>query len=224
MNGIDSRYLTEKLALNIAGEELSLIRVTNTDELYAELIAKGEGHPDVKDERIPYWADLWPSALALAEEVLQSTRIKPGTSVLEIGCGLGLPGIAAGIKGAKVKMTDYVSEPLDFASINWKLNLSSEPDLAILDWRTPGQSFAAEVVLASDIAYEKRTFEFLPHAFRTLLKPGGVILLSEPNRAVAAEFFKTLPSKGFAFSRKTAKVQLNGRENEVCVYEIRDIS
>jgi predicted nicotinamide N-methyase len=224
MNEMNSRYETEQLELRIEKKDFRLIRVTNTDVLYAELIAKGEEHPDVKDERIPYWADLWPSALALAEEVLLNPLVKPGTTVLEIGCGLGLPGIAAGMKGAKVKMTDYVHEPLDFAGMNWELNLPSKPDLDVLDWRAPDKSFAAELILASDIAYEKRSFEFLPHAFRTLLKPGGVILLSEPNRSLAIDFFRTLPSKGFSFKQKTVKVQLNGRENTVCVYEIRDIS
>ncbi len=224
MNGINSRYSTEKLTLRLAEKDFYLLRVTNTDELYAELIAKGEEHPDVKDERIPYWADLWPSALALAEEVLVNPLVKPGASVLEIGCGLGLPGIAAAKKGARVQMTDYVQEPLDFVKLNWALNLTSIPDLQVMDWRSADPNLAADIVLASDIAYEKRVFEFLPKAFRTLLKPGGVVLLSEPNRSLARDFFRTLPQLGFSFTRKTRKVSLNGRENEVCVYEIRDNS
>ena len=90
MKGPDNRYETEELSLDVAGEPFRLLRVTNTDQLYVELVAKGEAHADVADERIPYWADLWPSALALALEVIENEKITPGTRVLEIGCGLNV--------------------------------------------------------------------------------------------------------------------------------------
>jgi predicted nicotinamide N-methyase len=224
MKGIDTRYETEKLNLQLAGRAVQIIRVTNTDDLYASLIAKGADHPDVKDERIPYWADLWPSALALAEEVMESQHIKPGVSVLEIGCGLGLPGIAAGMKGASVVLSDYVQEPLDFAAFNWGLNLSSAASLALLDWREPVAGMETDLLLASDVAYEKRSFEYLLKAFRSLLKPGGRVLLSEPNRMLAAGFFANLRGERFEWEQKRRKITLNGRENEVCIYEIRDNS
>jgi predicted nicotinamide N-methyase len=215
-----SRYITEELDIQLSGRDLKILRVTNTDELYAELVAKGEDHEDVADERIPYWADLWPSSLALAKEVFENPLMIPGAKVLEIGCGLALPGIAAGMRGADVLLTDYLQEPLDFACRNWKLNLSSEPRSQILDWRNPDPGLSADLILASDVAYEKRSFDGLLNAFRTLLKPGGTILLSEPNRLMAKEFFKNLSSHGFKHSSKTVRIALNGRDNEVCVYYI----
>jgi predicted nicotinamide N-methyase len=223
MQPISDRYKTEQLDMRLAGHNLSLVRVTNTDELYAELVAKGESHADVADERIPYWADLWPSAVALAEEVLVHPLITPGTQVLEIGCGLALPGIAAALRGAELTLTDYLAEPLLFAEYNWKLNLKTAPRLALLDWRAPSGFPPADVLLASDVAYEKRSFDHLPAAFKHLLKPGGTILLSEPNRLMARHFIESLPSQGFSVSRKSVPVKLNGRVNEVSVYEIREI-
>jgi hypothetical protein len=38
------------------------------------------------DERIPYWADVWESAIVLAEELSQLDG--RGLSLLELGCGL----------------------------------------------------------------------------------------------------------------------------------------
>ncbi len=221
MHGVDERYVTEELQLELSGKSIRMLRVTNTDQLYAELVAKGNTSEDVKDERIPYWADLWPSAIALAKEVLQSASIKEGTRVLEIGCGLALPGIAAGLKGAEVLMTDYMKEPLDFASINWKMNLPSTPALMRFDWRNPDPGLNYEVILASDIAYEKRSFDALLKTFRTLLPPSGLILLSEPNRLMARDFILNLPSEGFEVQQKGLQVPFHGRNNEVSVYEIR---
>src|SRR5580698_6627041 len=46
------------------------------------------------DEYLPYWADLWPAARMLAKAVL-AEPLPLGLTALEVGCGLGLPGIAA---------------------------------------------------------------------------------------------------------------------------------
>src|SRR5262245_66371528 len=51
-----------------------------------------------RDEYMPYWADLWPAARMLAKAILNQDW-EPGLEVLEIGCGLGLPGIAAVARG-----------------------------------------------------------------------------------------------------------------------------
>ncbi|HXC06288.1 MAG TPA: hypothetical protein VNZ86_16130 [Bacteroidia bacterium] len=224
MKGADTPYETEELQLTLGGTLFRVQRVTNTDALYAALVAKGAGHPDVQDERIPYWADLWPSALALAETVLEHPEIGKGTEVLEIGCGLALPGIAAGTKGARVTLTDYMEEPLAFARHNWSLNLSSQPLLARLDWRKPEGINPSAVLLASDIAYEKRAFDYLEQAFRKLVKPGGLILLSEPRRLLAQPFLDELPSRGFVLKPSEREVLLNKRKYCVNVYEIREKS
>src|ERR1700693_4992372 len=47
-----------------------------------------------QDEYMPYWADLWPAARMLAKVILRE-KWTPGIEALELGCGLGLPGIAA---------------------------------------------------------------------------------------------------------------------------------
>ena len=49
------------------------------------------------DERIPYWANVWESALVLAEDLAGLDG--GGRSFLELGCGLGLPAIVAVRRG-----------------------------------------------------------------------------------------------------------------------------
>ena len=213
-------YQTEKKTITIGEFEISLLSISNVDELYAHLVSKGDEHEDVKDERIPYWADLWPSALGLAQFLVQSRIIKRGITVHEMGCGLGLPGIIAGKFGAEVLFSDYLTEVLGFTEQNWNLNLTAKASFKKMDWRHPDLNTKAEVLLASDVAYEKRSFEFLPKAFKSLVFPCGKILVSEPNRLYAQEFFDSLRFHGFNVAKHNMTVSMNGISNSINVFEI----
>ncbi|MDX1941417.1 MAG: 50S ribosomal protein L11 methyltransferase [Saprospiraceae bacterium] len=216
-------YQTEELELDIAGIPIKILQITNVDDLYERLIAKGEGHEDVQDERIPYWAELWPAAIGLSEHLVKSNVIKPGMTVLEIGCGLGLPGIIATKLGANVILTDYLEEALTFAKCNSELNNLNEIKFNIMDWRNPSPILAADIILASDITYEKRFFEFLPNAFRTLCKPGGSIIVSDPDREAAKDFFDSIENEGFTKQLFTYDVRplLGGKNVTIKVFHLQ---
>jgi predicted nicotinamide N-methyase len=212
-------------AISIGSLTVQLDSLTNFDELFDRLLAKGDDSEEVQDERIPYWSDLWPSAVALSLYMAESGIVTPATSVIEIGCGLGLPGVVAGMLGARdVLFTDYLEEPLEYARRNWELNCAHPARYRRLDWREPDPALAADVVLASDIAYETRFFPYLPHAFKTLCKPGGCILFSEPGREVAQAFLDLLPSLGFEVNTAIVEGELNKLPYRVGVYALRPIS
>ena len=63
-----------------------------------------------EEEFLPYWAELWPSGLALARHV--AARELRGLRVLELGCGLGLPALAAALRGADVLATDWAEDAI----------------------------------------------------------------------------------------------------------------
>jgi predicted nicotinamide N-methyase len=216
--GLPPGYRTRPFELQLEGLPISLTLVENLDELLDELIAKGPAHEDVKDERIPYWAELWPAAMGLGRHLLRHGCIRPGMSVLELGCGLGLPGIVAGKCGAVPTFTDYLPDALAFARHNWEQNLDRPARFALLDWRDPDPAFAAEVVLASDIAYEKRAFPFLPQAFRTLCRPGGKVFVADPSRSSAPEFFDQLPAQGFDVDVFSYLEHYKGHPSRIQVY------
>jgi predicted nicotinamide N-methyase len=188
----------------------------NAEEIFNQLVSKDNNHPDVLDERIPYWTEIWPSSIGLSRFISEHRELVDGKDVLELGCGCGLPGIVAGMCGGNVEFTDYLPEAIDLASTNWKLNLTTTPKVSLLDWREPGNK-KADVILASDIAYEGRSFDPITNTLKSLLSPRGIILLSEPNRVMASEFIKDL-SKHFSITKSNYPVTKYEIDYSISVY------
>lgn len=92
-----------------------------------------------------------------------------------------------------------------------------------MDWRNPDPALAADLVLASDICYEKRFFQYLPNAFKTLCKPDGSIIISDPSRDVAQDFFQNITKEGFKVNKISYDIQplLGGRTVTVNIYHLQ---
>lgn len=145
------------------------------------------------DELLPYWAELWPSGVALARAV--HGRALGGRQVLELGCGLGVPSIVAARGGARVVATDWSADALDAVQANAALNDTAVRTLKA-DWRRPDALLACgpfDLVLAADVLYEQRLVEPL-HA--VLVALGAPVLLTDPGRATADAFY-ALSATGF---------------------------
>jgi predicted nicotinamide N-methyase len=169
------------------------------------------------DERLPYWADLWPSALALARYLWCSAEVR-GLQVLELGCGLGLAGIVASRKGATVTCTDYEADALAFARYNIRHNRCQHAIVRHLDWHAPRLADSYPCLIASDIFYERRNFLPLLRLLQTALQPTGRFIIAEPNRPVARDFFRLLRDDGFRYQRFAEPVVVDGQQHDVSIY------
>ena len=85
------------------------------------------------DERLPYWAELWPSARVLAERLLQQEGA--GRTLIELGCGSGLVATCASLSGFEVVVSDYYEDATRFARVNAWRNHAPVPNALVLDWR-----------------------------------------------------------------------------------------
>jgi predicted nicotinamide N-methyase len=226
------QFKTKDIQLSFNHITIDLTVIENLDELFDALVSKGSDHPDVVDERIPYWADLWASAIGLSQYLVDNPKLVQDKKVLEIGCGLGLPAILAGKLGANQTIaTDYLPEALDFARLNWERNLSIDSaQFDVLDWRNIPENYKnappqykPDILLAADVAYEKRAFEPLLDAFEHLVKPDGTILIAEPNRYISKDFFEQLAQYGFVIRKTTSEVTRRGHVFTINIFELTRI-
>src|SRR4051794_24876755 len=146
----------------------------------------GAGRP------VPYWARPWPSGVGLAGH-LHDHPVAPGTTVLELGCGLALPSVIAARQGARVLATDGATDAVVFAAHTLALN-EVEGDVAHVDGSTHGDALVQrgpfDLVLAADVLYTKANAEAAAALFPRLVKPGGRLLIADPNRAGAQHFLQ----------------------------------
>ncbi len=151
------------------------------------------------DEYLPYWADLWPAARMLAKAVLRE-RWPAGLEALELGCGLGLPGIAALAAGLRVTFSDYDATALQFAADNARLNGFTDFRLLRLDWRYPPDDLRVPLVLASDLVYELRNVAPLVAFLKRVVQPGGRCWMTDEDRVPSHALRETLIAEGFTFT------------------------
>ncbi|KAJ7541792.1 hypothetical protein O6H91_10G077100 [Diphasiastrum complanatum] len=185
----------------------------------------------------PYWCRVWPSAIALAEEILNHPQTVKGLRVCELGAGLG--GLAATISGAadvvlydrepfallcalltihancpgvvtnlasvlqlcssqvsltlpcgipnlpyETAMSACIKDPTSLLaeSIVKGMSGSLEVRAELFDWTCSQNTFPFDVVLASDVLYDKMAIPFLTNVIPRLLRKGSKasLLLTDP--------------------------------------------
>jgi predicted nicotinamide N-methyase len=212
-----SRFPTRIHQLAVAGRTIELLAPVDPDALLDDPVVEERYKAD---NYLPYWPIIWPSGLMLAERILTGTAsppalpagpvcrgMRPGPMrAIELGCGLGTTGIAAGLRGWHVTFTDYDPEAVEFAGHNALRNgVPPERIRALhMDWRKPlAERFPW--VLASDVLYERRLHALLLEAIEQLLEKdfgggeaaGAEAWVSDPQRTAAEDFPIAAVERGF---------------------------
>lgn len=191
----------------VAGRSFVLCRPDAVDRLIDDPTL---GAASAVDEYMPYWASLWSGALVLAEAVLREPW--PGSSLqaLEIGCGLGLPGLAALARGLRVTFSDYDATALRFVAESARASGFSDFQLLPMDWRWPPSDLQVPVILAADVAYDVQLFAPLAALIHRVLAPGGVCLMANGDRVQVPALGDALAAHGFQWTLERTTVSDKG--------------
>jgi predicted nicotinamide N-methyase len=178
------------------------LKVETVQSFDALLDRYAKAHPSDVD-RIPYFAQLWPAALALARFLVShpcESTLPPslaGLRAVELGCGLGLPSLAAAHLGAEVLAVDFHPDNESLFRRNAALNGLKRIRYLTANWanfETPAQF---DLVLGSDLLYERRSVGSLIAAMTRLCAPGGRILLADPGRDAIQSATSDIEFRGF---------------------------
>jgi len=153
----------------------------------------------------PYWALPWIGARAIAARLLD-TPPAHGSSVLEIGCGLGLAGVAAGLGGATVLMTDAVGAAVEFARANAEQHQLARYDVARVDFTRDRLGRRFDLIVAADVVYEPQSYAPLVDFLDAHVARDGGVLLTESLRADAKAVLALLAARGFAIETRAVWV------------------
>ncbi|HET6760828.1 MAG TPA: methyltransferase domain-containing protein [Gemmatimonadaceae bacterium] len=213
VGALTRRFRTSVEDATVDEHTFSILKPANSDDLIRE-------EDFVKDERLPYWADVWPSSIILAGRLLELNG--RGKTALELGCGVGLSTVAATSAGFDVLSTDYYEDALDVTRANVFRNLGTIARTRLVDWRHLPQDLGTfDLVFASDVLYEKEYAELLPVLLRGLLTPSGIAVIADPGRVAAPVFVEACAAHGLDIRRKESRPFEAGEiRQRIDIYEI----
>ena len=191
------RFRTSVHEAIVDGHTYSILKPANPDDLIRE-------EDFVKDERLPYWADVWPSSIVLAGKLHELDGA--GKNALELGCGVGLSTLAATSAGFDVLATDYYEDALDVTRANVFRNLGLLARTRLVDWRhVPKDLGTFDLVFASDVLYEKEYALLLPIILCRILGSEGRALIADPGRVAAPMFIEACQEHGLVIREKETR-------------------
>ena len=219
VEALQQRFATVINEVDVGDRTFSILRPRNSDDLIRE-------EDFVKDERLPYWADTWRSSALLAAHMvgLKKTGVRRSRKGLELGCGVGLVTTAAMIADYDMLATDYYTDALAFTRANAWRETRKSPEARMIDWRAfPEEVRGFDLILASDVLYEKEYARLLPGIFKRALAPGGMVIVADPGRIGVPEFIDECRTQGLEIrSKVTHPFDVGEIHQKIDLYEIAD--
>ena len=181
---------------------------------------------EFSEDEIPYWSELWPSSLLLGKFILTNPHKFKGKKCLDLGCGLGLVSMALKYSQAIVYSQDIIFESLIFLKKNFSTNKLPYPVCIKGDWRCPCfKKHSLDIIVASDILYEKRFHIPVLKFIIYTLKKGGTAYISTPKREGAFDFFNQAPNYNLTSSLiKRNSIYINKVSTQIYLWKLTPIS
>jgi predicted nicotinamide N-methyase len=210
---LERRFVTSSETVPVGEGSITLLKPRDADDLISEA-------DYVMDERLPYWADVWPSSRILAEWIADQPG--NGRTMLELGCGLGLVTAAAMQAGFTVTATDYYEDALLFTRVNALAATGREPATRMVNWRElPADLGRYDLVVACDVLYEKPYADLVADAMVRAVATGGEAVMADPGRIAIEEFLEACRQREFRrVETVERKFPVGDKEQTIRIYRL----
>ena len=198
------QLVRERVRIPGTGRSVEVIRPVDIETLLDQ-------SADDPEQNLPYWAEIWPSGIALGAAVAHAPDLVAGKPVLELGSGVGITAAIALDAGALLTTTDYAPESLVMTRLTCRLLTGAEPATRQVNWRAPDAHLLQDdgsrwpVILAADVLYEERDIEPVLDVFERVLQPGGLLWLAEPGRRPSRVAIERARERGWEITGTTCE-------------------
>lgn len=214
-NRLRSRYSLYFEPFKLGVDTLRLLKIANLEE-----VLDGKD-PFANVSEFPFWVKLWEAARALAE-LLHGLPDGQGRRLLELGAGLGAPGLAAAMNGYQVTISDYEDVILDFERVSAAANgLTGKVDCVMLDWLKPPAMAPFDVLVGAEILFREEFFQPLLQVFDSYLHPDGVIYLAHDSRRQSLPKFLELARERYRIDGKVSRFHEDQKDITIIINRLR---
>ena len=209
---IHQTYQTQHKAWKINELTIPFVQIADPDRVLDQVAEQEDrlerlnGRRTAGDQlHLPYWAELWDSAIGIGQLLARRRAEFAGQSAIDLGCGMGLAGTVAARLGMRVLFADLEPPALLFAQLN---SLPDAPRVRTrrLNWQTDRLDEQFDVIIGADILYERKQWDFLEPFWRAHLKADGTLLLGEPGRQTGEMFIEWIAVKGWSLHKHSEPV------------------
>jgi predicted nicotinamide N-methyase len=177
--------------------------------IYADLLALDPATP------FPYWAKVWPSAIALLNILQKHPNWIKDKNVLELGAGIGLPSLMMADMAESIQISDYNLEAVELLRKNIEHLELENAEALQLDWNNVPEHIQPDVVILSDVNYDPTQFDPLISLIKKFILLGSTIIVSTPQRIMASPFVQKL--EAYIINRHDTLVDENGIHKEISI-------
>jgi predicted nicotinamide N-methyase len=213
-NRIRKKYQLTFDRLRFGEKQIRLLKIADLEEF----LDGKDPFADVSE--FPFWIRLWDAAMILAY-ILGSQPNAAGSRLLELGAGLGAPGLAAASAGFDVTISDYEDIIMDFQKVSAAASGLNGIHFTHLDWLKPPEMKPFDVLAGAEILFRDEFFQPLLNIFNTCLKPDGVIYLAHDAKRQSLPKFLKLAQSDFDIGLKEQVIKRDGKQITIVINRLR---
>lgn len=210
------KYELEVVPMAIGEKKLQLYCVSNWDVFVNKLAQEGEEY--IKN--FPFWVRIWEASMALTDHLIHIGLGKK-EEILEMGAGMGIPGLFLGAFGHRVTVTDYEEDALELLRMNVKHNGLHNVSVKKLDWNNPNLSGKYDVICGSELVYNEGSIKPLIDLFQEYLRAKGTVYLAHDlTRMCIVKFIGMVPGR-FEIQNVVKTITGEDESHKVVIHSIR---